>query len=141
MAKTSKRRTQKRNQKRSQKRRQQRGGSSGWMRDPTFPTGLSAARYQPLQTPAEQGGAAARLVGGRRSRRQRFTLRKQNGGGLLSTGGFADLGSAYRAGVGTTGGLPSQGVQYSTIPPITTTNTPNTTTNTYQNGSVVSHQF
>ena len=137
MAKTSKRRTQKRNPKRTQKRRQQRGGSSGWMRDPTFPTGLSAARYQPLQpqqTPAQHGGESARLVGGRRSRRQRFTLRKQNGGGLLSTGGFADLGSAYGAGTGTTGGVPSQGVQYSTSPPITTTNT-------YQNGSVVSHQF
>ena len=137
MAKTSKRRTHKRNPKRTQKRRQQRGGSSGWMRDPTFPTGLSAARYQPLQpqqTPAQQGGESARLVGGRRSRRQRFTLRKQNGGGLFSTGGFADLGSSYGAGVGTTTGLPSQSVQHATIPPITTANT-------HHNRSLVSQQF
>jgi hypothetical protein len=114
------------------------------MRDPTFPTGLSAARYYPLETPqttAEHGGESARIAapivsGGRRARRQRFSRsRRQRGGaGLFGTGGVADLVSAYSAGVGTTVGVPSQGIKFSTIPPITDQNT-------NSNGSPVSKSF
>lgn len=148
-SKTSKRRNRTQKKQRSQKRRQQRGGSSdGWLREPTFTSSnLSSARYYPLetpQTPAEQGGESARnvapvmggsrRVGGRRSRRQRFSLRRrQNGGGLFATGGFSDLASAYSAGTSTPTGVASHGVQFATIPPITTSNT-------YSNGSTVSQQ-
>lgn len=131
-------RTQKRTKRANAKtkRRNQRGGS--WMRLPTFTHELSSTRYQPLQqqqTPAEQGGISTRIVGGRRSRRQRFSLRRrQSGGGLLSTGGFADFTSAYGAGAGTAAGAPSQGAQFATIPPITTANV-------HPNGSVVSQQM
>ena len=143
MAKTSKRRNRTQKRQRSQKRRQQRGGSSGgWMREPTFTSNLSSARYYPLepqQTPAGQVGDSARnaaaMRGGRRSRRQRFSLRRrQSGGGLLSTGGFADLASAYSAGTGVQTGVPTQGVQFATVPPITTVNV-------HPNGSAVSQQI
>ena len=150
VSKTSKRRNRTQKRQRSQKRRQQRGGSSGgWMREPTSTSNLSSARYYPLepqQTPAGQVGDSARnteairggsrryVNGGRRSRRQRFSLRRrQNGGGLFTTGGFADLASAYSAGTGTTPGVPSHGVQFATVPPITASNT-------NPNGSVVSKQ-
>jgi hypothetical protein len=133
MAKTSKCRTQKR----TQKRRKQRGGSSGWLREPTFTDNLSTARYYPLQTQqttTEQVGVPARLVGGRRSRRQRFSLRRRRQSGGFRIGGFADLASAYTAGSITNTGGPSQGVHFATVPPMTAVNI-------HPNGSTVSEHF